>query len=264
MQVMITRENYEEYLMLEADGELDAAGQRALAEFFKAHPELEAERAMWHSVKLNPDQDLVFPDKNQLLKSAPKAERRIIPFIWTAAAAVILFMILIPLLWKNKEGKEQHLTQTQKPAPAAPVQPAPVKPAPEAPARQTEPVQVVQKSETPVQQVAQPKSEVLAAHCGQDVARLEMIADRQVPVPGQIVESPLPKRIDMNAAYVNVPVESAHRISRINVAPANQEAIRLLKDAMDERINQAKNVAKNLRETAFEIRVKKGAININF
>jgi hypothetical protein len=267
MQVMITRENYEEYLMLEADGELDAAGQRALDQFFKTHPELEAERAMWQSIKLTPDEELVFPNQEQLLKTAPKAGRRIIPFMWAAAAAAILFAILFPIFLKNNEKGNQWTRKQSRvhstPTETAPVNPSPLKPAPEAHPQPMVPEHVAQKSVSPVQPVS-PKKQAPDARRQQDLAPLEMIADRQAPAPAPMIASPALQPMNVDASIANAVAETEQSSPHVSLAPANQDAVRLLKDALDERVNQAKNIAKNLREAAIEIRVRKGAININF
>jgi len=67
---MITWENYEEYMMMHADGELQPAEEQELTAFIEAHPELKKELALFESVKLVPDTAMVYDSKKSLLKPA--------------------------------------------------------------------------------------------------------------------------------------------------------------------------------------------------
>ncbi len=89
---MVTLHNWEEYAILQADGELDAAGAAALDAFLQQHPELAGEAAVYASLKLVPEEGLVFAGKERLLREEPRVvrlsgSRR---WMWAAAAAVVL------------------------------------------------------------------------------------------------------------------------------------------------------------------------------
>jgi hypothetical protein len=93
---MVTWENYEEYMMMSADGELNPAEAQALSAFLEANPELKSELSAYETARLTPDTSLVFSDKRSLLKEEPA--RRIIAFPqwqrYSAAAGIALIICL--------------------------------------------------------------------------------------------------------------------------------------------------------------------------
>jgi hypothetical protein len=66
--MMITRNNYEEYFMLYADNELSAADKKAVETFVIQNPDLEKELLMVQQTILKPDNNIIFENKNLLLK----------------------------------------------------------------------------------------------------------------------------------------------------------------------------------------------------
>lgn len=90
---MITLENYEEWMCLHVDGELDAAQTQALMAFVTEHPELKDELALFEATKFKPETKLIFDQKEQLLQ--PKTIS-FLPFnhwkTYSAAAGVALLL----------------------------------------------------------------------------------------------------------------------------------------------------------------------------
>lgn len=93
---MITSENYEEYMMMHADGELSPADEQELMSFLYEHPELQHELTAFTMAKLRPDDHLVYTRKVTLLK--PEGGARIVRFapwqryaVAAGVAAVLLF-----------------------------------------------------------------------------------------------------------------------------------------------------------------------------
>lgn len=86
----ITTDNYEHYLYLYAEGELDADGQAAMEAFLVEHPELAEELSFYDpSLKLEAIPQPC-PNKEQLLHPAT----RIVPlWRWVAAACVVGLLI---------------------------------------------------------------------------------------------------------------------------------------------------------------------------
>ena len=110
---MITWENYEEYMMMHADGELKAAEEQELMAFLDAHPELKKELALYEKVKLVPDTAIVFEDKKSLLR--PEGGKRVIAFPkWQrySIAAGVAAILFISFFKFNNAGKEIAITAT--------------------------------------------------------------------------------------------------------------------------------------------------------
>lgn len=68
---MITWENYEEYMVMHADGELDPAQEQALMSFLYEHPELQGELTAFTMTKMVPDAHETYARKASLLKPEP-------------------------------------------------------------------------------------------------------------------------------------------------------------------------------------------------
>ncbi len=130
---MITIDNYEEYLMMQMDGELSPMEEAELDQFLLNHPELKAEQTQYAAIKMVADMDITFANKSALIKEEPAAKR--IPFVvnrryWAAAAAVV-FMLSVGTVWYqqnssytntnsqvavNEHGQNSSSTGTTKPA----------------------------------------------------------------------------------------------------------------------------------------------------
>ncbi|MCF8449684.1 MAG: hypothetical protein K9G49_07400 [Taibaiella sp.] len=93
---MITWKNYEEYMMMHADGELQPAEEQELMSFLYDHPELQHELTAFSMAKLIPDTELVYNNKAALLK--PIHEKKVIAFptwrryaVAAGVAAIVCF-----------------------------------------------------------------------------------------------------------------------------------------------------------------------------
>lgn len=73
----ITRNNYEEIFMLYTDNELSAADKAAVEAFIAANPDLAEELAFFQQSKLQPDEKLVFPGKQALVRAETRGEESI-------------------------------------------------------------------------------------------------------------------------------------------------------------------------------------------
>ena len=65
---MINRDNYEEYFLLYTDNELSDAERIAVDKFIKENPDLRGELIMLQQLKLKPEQNIFFGDKNILFR----------------------------------------------------------------------------------------------------------------------------------------------------------------------------------------------------
>ncbi len=108
---MITWENYEEYIMMYADGELSPAAVDALMAFVNEHPELKKELAAYERTRMTPDTSMIFADKDALLKPLP-AKRIAFP-VWRkySIAAGIAAIIVISLFKYTSDNSPIAITK---------------------------------------------------------------------------------------------------------------------------------------------------------
>ncbi|MBS1772682.1 MAG: hypothetical protein JST82_07475 [Bacteroidetes bacterium] len=94
---MVNKENYEEYMLLYADGELSEAETKALLAFVDEHPELKSELEAYNATRLVPDTTMVYEHKEQLMKSSGGGRTIALGNWWmyAAAACVLLFAVMI-------------------------------------------------------------------------------------------------------------------------------------------------------------------------
>lgn len=106
---MVNMENYEEYMLLEADGELTEAEQEALQVFIDQHPELKNEMQLFSALKLEPDTSIVYEGKDDLLKTLPGPGKRTISLgsWWTYGAVAACLALALLLL--NKPATEEAI-----------------------------------------------------------------------------------------------------------------------------------------------------------
>lgn len=121
---MITWDNYEEYMLMHADGELSAAEEAELQAFVSLHPGLEKELAALEMTVLKPDTTLVFGNKESL-KKAEAAQKIIAIPVWrryrvAAGIAALLFIALLAYLLPHNNGSDMPVGSSSQPAIAAP------------------------------------------------------------------------------------------------------------------------------------------------
>lgn len=121
---MITMDNYEEYMIMHADGELQPHEEQALMEFLAANPQLQGEMDIYSSICLVPDTAVVFEGKEKLLK--PVAAPKIIPMPWyrsnyavAAGVAAVVVLAAALMLRSNNAGTIAESNQLAANVPAA-------------------------------------------------------------------------------------------------------------------------------------------------
>ncbi len=77
---MITLDNYEEYLVMHADGELQPHEEDALQVFLNEHPHFREELHAYGQARLVPDTEVVYANKEALLKTLPAKRIALAPF----------------------------------------------------------------------------------------------------------------------------------------------------------------------------------------
>ena len=103
---MMSWDNYEEYMLLHADGELQPAEEQELMAFVQTHPELKKELELYSAARLAPDATMAYAHKDALLRPEP-AKRIIALPTWSryAIAAGVAALLLIPF-FKYGDGNK--------------------------------------------------------------------------------------------------------------------------------------------------------------
>jgi hypothetical protein len=267
---MVTWENYEEYMLLEADGELTETEQKALYAFLEAHPELKSELALFKATKLEPDTAMVYEGKEQLLKTEPIKQKRVIDlrawWVYGGVAAACLAAVMLLIRTNEKENEpiqttaktDTHNTHIAT-APVAkedfhstPVAPVAIetkeKAQPQTIAKtkkqtinqynipKTEQVAINEKTEQPqlpIQEPEQPKEELIA---------------QQEPAPIPVIEEP-------SQPLETTPAESGTKkalaFGRIE---DRFSAIPEIKEAVNEKIEKVKHITGKIKDTDIRFR----------
>ena len=105
---MVTWENYEEYLMMQADGELSPAEAQELQAFVTLHPELRKEMAAYELTKFAPDTAQLYGDKQSLLKPVGDVRMFVIPnWVKYGIAAGLLLLVAVGLFRASLEKERK-------------------------------------------------------------------------------------------------------------------------------------------------------------
>ena len=108
---MVTMENYEEYLLLHADGELGEADEKALTAFMAEHPELRHEMEQYMATKMLPDMGMVYEGKDALLKKPTTVIALGQWKIYVAAACVAALIVLGVWKWNSNDTTNINIVQ---------------------------------------------------------------------------------------------------------------------------------------------------------
>lgn len=101
---LINMSNYEEYLISYIDNELNASERNAFEKFLAAHPAVKEELGVYQQTKLEPEEKIVFANKEILYRKEEKV--RVISMQWwkiAVAAAVILVAGMGTFIILNKK-----------------------------------------------------------------------------------------------------------------------------------------------------------------
>lgn len=273
---MVNMDNYEEYLVLYADGELGEAEQKELLAFISQHPELKAEMDMYAATKLVPDEAIVYSGKEQLMKPIT-AKRTISLRSWwvygAAAASVVLFIaiglnnrteeqIVLPVATTHTEEKNidtavyEELHSTPKSPVAVETKHEPVKPV------------YVAKTHIPANKKSEPKTKepVIVKNSNPEKHDIPVVAEQPRPVNPR-VESHTNETIaaaQRDEAVVTLPLPVEHDISddRKGLLASlpikeNLQGINALSKSVEEKFEKIKDISEKIRDTDVRFRLGK-------
>lgn len=115
---MITMENYEEYMVMHADGELQPHEEQALQAFLSEHPQLQGEMDIYSSIRLEPDHTQVYEHKKSLLKPEGKAIALPAYRTWAMAAGVAAILVIGAVVALRDGGSNSTNNQVASVTPA--------------------------------------------------------------------------------------------------------------------------------------------------
>lgn len=101
--------NYNEYFLLYIDDELKAEERKAVEQFVVNHKEKQAELTLLQRVKIVPEENVVFNNKD-ILYRAEKKPVRIMPMRWISIAAAASVLLTGIAVWTNVNDNETTAT----------------------------------------------------------------------------------------------------------------------------------------------------------
>lgn len=251
---MITLENYEEWMCLHVDGELDAEQTQALMAFVAQHPELKDELALFEATKLMPETKIIFDHKEQLLQ--PKSIA-FLPFnhwkTWSAAAGVALLLAF---------GAQQVLNDSKDSSSTIAQIKTPNKTFKNSVPSQTESTtkEITSFKKHPIQsdpktldyQAVEPKTETT-----------EMTALAQIETPKSIliseskIELSQPKllQIEDNLLLASQEEEKSNWFNSLPIGDEKKEGIKMISNSVLERWEELKATKNKITNTEFALKI---------
>ena len=266
---MVNWKNYEEYMLMHVDGELNEEEQQHLLAFIAEHPGLQEELAAYEATRILPDTALVFAGKESLLKPAqPSRVISLTAFIRYGAAAAVIFLALFAASRFINRGSQDEVRTPEVSAtqPVAPTVPAPAK---EVAATESAPV-----AAAPVAVPATPLAVSPIANVESPAMQKEELSEIPARTPSLIPADVERESLRETVAIADVslpaidpqPVVQQDR-QFLAWLPVNEEkkaGLRSLKDNVDSRIAEVKNIKSNITESAFALRLGDKELVINF
>ena len=266
---MVNWKNYEEYMLMHVDGELNEEEQQHLLAFVAENPGLQEELAAYEATRMLPDMAQTFAGKESLLK--PVQPSRVISlsaFIRYGAAAAVIFLALFAASRFINRGSqdEMRVPEVSATQPVAPAVPAPGEEAatPEPESITTAPVAV------PAPRIVVPP----IAETERPAIQKEELSELPALTASLIAADvePVPLREAVTVTDVSFPTMEQEPLVQqdrqfLAWLPVNEEkkaGLRSLKDNVDSRIAEVKNIKSNITESALALRLGDKELVINF
>lgn len=271
---MVTLQNYEEYIMLYVDNELDAASVKALMDFLEEHPELKKELALYQKTKLSIEDELLFADKEQLLRKPVKTISFNRWMLYGIAASLVLLIGLATIKWNNKpENTNIHTPEIANKTDS-------VIPASQHTAKsddtQAAPSATILTEEKPSKPIAKTKTKApVKNNAEQQHLPIQQpdIAPENAPAtqPEETVQlakadEPQENEKEMRTEEVNnihIPEPSAPAktktkkglLALLPISSEKKQGLNHLKNTVEEKVETVKGLQEELKNTSFEVRL---------
>lgn len=97
--------NFDEFCVAKFEGDLIENDEIRLKEYLKEHPEKQKDLTLYSKIYLSPDYNIKYSEKNSIKKASPFVRRKnLLLYASSIAAAILLFMLLIYIPGKDREG----------------------------------------------------------------------------------------------------------------------------------------------------------------
>lgn len=277
-------ENYEEYMLLDADGELNAEDQRALYAFVDEHPELRKELDAYKATKMLPDLGIVFKDKGSLIKP----ERKTIAFNpgmrYALAAGLAAILIIAGLKWFNapEESTSVVASNNNINGVSQPVKIKTPKDTEELHSKPTAPIAIENKipktvvaantnrkkvekmplSNQPApQQIAYQKEEQKLP-APEQPKLVEPLPVTKAPMPEPVTSIVTAEQVQKETPTVSAPVEVNKKedkkfLAWLPVSEEKKQGVNELTAAVGDKIEKIKNIKNKLKDSDVSIRIGK-------
>lgn len=259
------------------DGELSSHDEQALMAFLAKNPELENELAAFNMVKLQPDTDIVFENKEKLMKSV--STKRVIAFpTWqryciAAGVAAIIFITLF------KFRPEENKVASVAPAPVKTTAPAVV------PAQKTnapvkeEQVPVSAQQIAKVESVKPTENKVVVAKKKVEAANLEIMCGSAVAFEKVNTAEPAGLRSIDNAPSAATTLSSApavtlvgevevpqHRslFDKLGIEEGKKEGIEALTSAVTNTLDKVHSIKKEIDDRSLSVKIENKRLILSF
>lgn len=272
---MVTLQNYEEYIMLYVDEELDVASVKALMDFLDEHPELKKELELYQKTKLPVEDELFFAGKEQLFKKPVRTISVNRWMLYGIAAGLLLLIGLATIKWNNKP--ENTIIQTPE---IANNKIDSVIPASQHTAKvdtQIAPSPTINLiEEKPLQPLAKTKTRTPVNH-NEEKQKPSMQQPVKVPEKPSVIEQEeavqIAKREEEHEKQVDMKIEEEMAIqieesstdtkaktkkgllALLPISSEKKQGLTHLKNTMEGKVETVKNLQEELKNTSFEVRL---------
>lgn len=270
---MVTWENYEEYILLLADGELNEPQKQSLMDFISVHPELEQELRAFLSAVMIPEPEIGFSGKETLLREEPVHPSFSLRQWWLYGAAasllgLILWLGLSPIsrqaerpvaVWKPEPEKQSAIKESvleeNKEEPEAAVSPKQnltgIAPAKKKTKAKTEKAFSI------------PEPETIAFIKGVEPIFKPVIEKPAVPEKQEIMPETFAAKTE-ETMQIHLPDKAGWIVSMF-LGEEKKQGFKALKNNLEQKIEDVKTVQKEIKNTEFALQIgKKEVFTIKF
>ena len=276
---MIDLKNYEEYIMLYVDDELPTAETKELMDFLEKHPDLKKELEAYQKTKLPMAAELVFADKNKLIKQQVRRINLNRWLVYGAAASVVLLIGLATIKWMN--NPDDHIpnselevannrTEIPDSKPQIPNAQLAQKTPAVTPSTREEEQDEVKKSnpkskiQNPNTQVAKSKVQPINQPTNQPAPQNPIIIENKEPQiaeakeePNEKVEPILNKNSDPKIAKAEEKPQKKKRglLAMLPFSSEKKQGFNHLKNNVEGKVETVKNINEAIKNTSFEVKL---------